>query len=222
MNKNFVESCLFAEYGFLGIFTFKIESEDLVDVYRYRFEDKKTVLTVHLLKQIHSNTIVILENDVDKTGDALISIEGKFVGIKTADCIPVIGIDRDKGVTFAIHCGWRGTAKKIIERTFEKLNTLGVIPENTLISIGPGICPDHYPVGEEVLEIFRKSYPPEVIDNDKLDLKRCIYYDLVKRCGVNEKKIENIKICTFEDKRFSSYRREGRKYSRQLSFVGRL
>lgn len=74
-------------------------------------------------KQTHSDRITFV-----KTGgfvgesDALITTE-KNVGlaISSADCTAIFLYDPIKKVIAAVHSGWRGTQKKILEKTIHKL-----------------------------------------------------------------------------------------------------
>ena len=44
--------------------------------------------------------------------------------ISTADCIPVLCYDTKRKVIAAIHAGWRGTVKRIVEKTLDKMAVL--------------------------------------------------------------------------------------------------
>lgn len=218
MGKNYILSNKFMENGFLGVFSFRMDEDALNPFF---LEEKLMARKIHFPNQVHSNRVLILEEEGDLEGDALISMNGDFVGVKTADCIPIIGCDKKLGITFAAHAGWRGIARGILKELMRKLKGLGSHENNLLFSLGPGICEDHYPVGEEVIKIFKKIYPPSVIRDNKLNLKKCLILELVGKHMIPEANIENINICTFEDTRFSSYRRE-KSSSRQISFVGKI
>ena len=68
------------------------------------------------LDQIHSDIIHTVVELPDKNwkGDALLTDRpGILLVVRTADCLPVLLVDKKKKVVAAVHCGWRGTKKKI-------------------------------------------------------------------------------------------------------------
>ena len=137
--------------------------------------------------------------------DALITnVKGLYIGILAADCVPVLLFDNDKQAVAAIHAGWKGTEKKIVKKTIEKMNDVfNSDPKNIIAYIGPSVCSYCYEVGEEVAAKFRIDYyPGEIISvrNNKLylDLWLANYVQLEKS-GVNIQNIEVSGICTFEN-----------------------
>ena len=72
-----------------------------------------------ILDQVHSDIIHCVDTPPDGRleGDALItSTPGLFLVVKTADCLPVLVVDESRRVVAAVHCGWRGTWKRILEQ----------------------------------------------------------------------------------------------------------
>src|ERR1700754_3758813 len=64
------------------------------------------------LKQIHSNKVVSADGRRGclEQGDALITSDpGNWIGVRTADCVPILIADPEHRVVAAIHAGWRGT-----------------------------------------------------------------------------------------------------------------
>ena len=70
------------------------------------------------VKQIHSAEVLIADHAGPRgTGDGLISYTpGLAVGVKTADCLPILLVDPTHLVIAAVHAGWRGTAAGIVGR----------------------------------------------------------------------------------------------------------
>ncbi len=123
------------------------------------------------LKQIHSAIVQVVsksdaEEEAAHKGDGLMTNEpGILLGIQTADCIPVLVVDRKKRVVAAFHAGWRGTLKRIVETGVGRMRLeFGSRPEDLLAAIGPGIGACCYAVGEEVRMEFESqfSYAPEL------------------------------------------------------------
>ena len=53
--------------------------------------------------------------------DALITnLPNVILGIKTADCAPVLALDNKNNIIAAIHMGWKSSFKDILELTIKK------------------------------------------------------------------------------------------------------
>src|SRR2546428_4907835 len=92
--------------------------------------------------------------------------------VLVADCVPLV--IAAPGAVAAVHCGWRGVAAGVIERSLEAVRTLAR-PGDTSVAIGPGIGPCCYEVGEEVREVFRQVFREaghrrDVLPPGRLDL----------------------------------------------------
>lgn len=88
--------------------------------------------------------------------DALCTnIANVCVGVKTADCIPVLLWDNTEHVVSAVHAGWKGTVKRIVETNIDTLvSTYGIHPKNLHAIIAPGIGLESFEVGDEVYQAF--------------------------------------------------------------------
>jgi YfiH family protein len=134
--------------------------------------------------QIHSN-LVLLASSADasrekpRSADGLMTNEpGLLVGIRTADCIPILVADRKRRAVAAFHAGWRGTVQRIVESGIGRMRLqFGSRPEDLIAAIGPGIGPCCYSVGEEVLSSFESQFAyarelfREVYDSDLVRTK---------------------------------------------------
>lgn len=120
---------------------------------------------VWMPRQVHGTEIVVVEDGMayDETSalqaieaDAVITqVKDRWIGVRTADCVPVLLYDPVTRTVAAVHAGWRGTVKHIVRKTVEKMQTmLGVQPEHLLAMIGPSIGPESFEVGEEVAAEF--------------------------------------------------------------------
>lgn len=157
--------------------------------------------------------------------DAIISnVPDVIMGISTADCIPVLVYDPEHHAAAAIHAGWKGTVKRIVEKSLGKMQeTFDTNPAKCLAAIGPGISLESFEVGDEVGEAFVN----EGFDIEKVSVRlpkmnvshptdeRRLHLDLkeINRCqllslGVLAENIEVSPIDTYTDGRFFSARRE--------------
>lgn len=91
--------------------------------------------------------------------DALATNVGNIcVCVRTADCIPVLMWDDQTNVVSAVHAGWKGTVKRIVESNIDLLSgSFGTKAENIHAIIGPGIGWDSFEVGDEVYDIFTQA-----------------------------------------------------------------
>src|ERR1044071_1839926 len=61
-----------------------------------------------------------------------------LLGVKTADCVPVLLADARTGACAAIHAGWRGTLSSIVARTLERMDAeFGVKAADVSAALGP-------------------------------------------------------------------------------------
>ncbi len=114
----------------------------------------------------------------------------------SADCVPILIYASDIEAIAAVHSGWRGTDKKIAEKTVEKLKNMGSNPKNIYAAIGPciGIC--CYEVSEDVAKNFERVYYKEKGSGKyMLDLGK-INFDMINNCGVPKENISLSGICT--------------------------
>lgn len=154
--------------------------------------------------------------------DALLTgREGAAVGVKTADCVPILLVDPAGRRVAAVHSGWRGTEKEIAARAVEALACEGVEPRRLLAAIGPSIRLCCYTVSEELAARFERFGPGVVVREDgevHLDLALAVRSSL-ERAGVPRDHVELLPQCTSCDARFFSHRRDRGLTGRQLSFA---
>jgi len=82
---------------------------------------------------------------------------GIVCAVLTADCVPLLMCDRGGTRIAAVHVGWRGFSKGILDNT---LDQLGRDPAQLLAWLGPHISGEAYEVGEDVHEACL-DYLPE-------------------------------------------------------------
>ncbi len=94
-------------------------------------------------------------------GDALLTNQpGLLLAVQVADCLPILLVDPKQQVVAAVHAGWRGTAKRIGEKTVGQMRArFGCCPADLRAAIGPGIHNCCYQVGREVVEAFESQFP---------------------------------------------------------------
>ncbi|MBK8982590.1 MAG: peptidoglycan editing factor PgeF [Ignavibacteria bacterium] len=174
-------------------------------------------------KQIHSSIVNYSPHPCHIDGCDAIFTDKKnnFIAVGVADCIPIFLYDPVSKVIAGVHSGWKGTYKKILTKTISELiNKFEVNPANLTAFIGPGICSDHYEVGEEVGILFDDKYRYKSNGKYFLDLKKDNYDQLINS-GVKHDSIEVSGLCTFCEKDLlHSYRRDGALSGRMFGIIG--
>lgn len=170
---------------------------------------KNTVssIKVGIINQIHSNTIVEFDNRQHDADGFYTSKTGVFLGIRFADCMPIVMMDTKTGIIMSIHAGWRGSFLNISGNAVKKLKQLGSDVRNIIVSVGPHICPDCYEIKHDVAEKFPNGGVIRRNGRIFLDLYKINRLQMVKE-GVCEENIDSVDICTYENSDFFSYRRD--------------
>ncbi len=163
---------------------------------------------VATLNQIHSNDIVKLSKGEELDADGFYTEKPLvFLGIKFADCLPIVLMDVKKRIIMSIHAGWRGSYLGISKEAVKTFVTLGSNPENIIATIGPHICKNCYEVKEDVTSRFPERFSAIRKGKIYLDLSGINIKQLVES-GVKRENIIDLNICTFENRDFFSYRRD--------------
>lgn len=189
--------------------------------------------------QTHSDSVAYVGGEDMDAGalegvDALVTdVRGLAVGVRTADCIPVLLHDPVRGAVAAVHSGWRGTVNRISSKAVLRMQCqFGSRPEDILAVIGHGIGEGSFQVGEDVAMAFKDAgFPMDRVwsfhgvreegtmrGGHHLDLKECVRLTLAG-CGVLPSNIQVSGIDTYVDCRFYSARREGVSCGRNVSAV---
>ena len=189
-----------------------------------------------LIKQVHGIDVAVARKgdarpwqrpqaDIVVTDDP-----GVAIGVRTADCAPVLLHDPSRNVAGAAHAGWRGTAQGAAVAAVEALRReFGSKPADLIAAIGPclGACCGE--VGPDVLEAFRAGgageasmqawFSPGAGDRSFLDLDRA-NRDQLERAGLDPARIFTSGLCTKTYRaRFHSYRGDGAQAGRLLGAI---
>lgn len=139
------------------------------------------------------------------------------IGLSVADCLPVILASEEQGVVAIAHAGWRGLKDQVVAKAVEAMAEVhGAKVENIKAIIGPGISLENFEFGDDAVEIFDERYIKMFGSKPHIDLS-LMAEDQLAEIGVRQ--IENLKIDTFEDRRFYSVRHDGSTTGRHLVVV---
>ena len=203
-------------------FTKKIE--------KTQFEEGiKRLKNFFLPKQVHRDEVLELDRFLEVfsvEADAVITRKSLFVGVRTADCVPILIATEDGSLIGAVHAGWKGSLKKILQKTIKKVKTFGYKPEEIFIAIGPHIRECCYEVKSDLIELLKKTFPDNY-ENFLHFRNRSTFLNLLKlnlfQVQSESIPLENVWIlesCTCCNLEYASFRRDKSLEAFQLSFIG--
>ena len=214
----------------IAISTTNMDAKNLDDINRV-LKDEFTLKNLSKNKQIHSNIV----NKVDKDnigqiidGDAIITNEKNVpLLILTADCVPVVLVDKVNKAVGLVHAGWRGTYGKICSETLQSMKeNYNTNTEDVVAIIGPSIGKCCYEVSYDLVEKFSALLPNA--DEKIYEIRDEKYYldlweintQILKEFGVLKSNIINMNICTSCNcDRFFSYRKHEKTPKRIGTFI---
>jgi len=193
-------------------------------------------LRVVTMKQMHGDHIVeVKDKDLKEAGEAdgmVTTQDEAFLGVLTADCVPILISVPSRRLTAVVHAGWRGTLAGLTPKMVTYLqDRFHVGPESLEVALGPAIGPCCYEVQNDVsapLLAKWKGFTEQSLQsrNGKqfLDLRTLNTLQL-QESGVPPAQIFTLGPCTTcASDEFYSYRRDGvpgvKETGRQLSFAG--
>jgi polyphenol oxidase len=141
-----------------------------------------------------------------------------YLVVRSADCVPILFFDPKTQTIGIVHCGREGTRRNAAGAAIQTFRSaFKAKAEDIIAVVAPMICENHYEVDTATFSRFeeetgiKQNFPC-------LDLRKTVHQQLLQS-GVLERNIEHQRICTFEDERYFSYRRDGTK-NRQLFLIG--
>ena len=194
------------------------------------------VITGH---QVHGVKVAIVDRpdmtreDLEGYDALMTDRPGVAIGVRTADCVPILLYDSVREVVAAVHSGWKGTVQRIVQKTiFAMRNHYGTVEADIKAVIGPSIGPDSFQVGEEVVQHFKNQGFPlekiwffnegegssEMYHGHHIDLWEANQW-LLEQSGVLKDNIQVCGIDTYTDPSFYSARREGVNCGRIISAI---
>jgi YfiH family protein len=201
--------------------------------------DLKRAVGVHdgrviTMKQVHGDGLVeVTETKVKEVGEAdgMVTREHKaYLGVLTADCVPILLVAPERRVVAAVHAGWRGTlagiGAKMVRLCAEKY---GVAPSEIEAALGPAIGACCYEIQDDVARPLLAEWGAlaesslEQRNGKRFVDLRSLNRGILEKAGIPAAAIFEIGPCTScAADEFFSYRRERTETGRQLSFIGWL
>jgi YfiH family protein len=188
---------------------------------------------LHTVSQIHGDRVVEAPEVEAEDGalrpafteaDGLYTFrEGDVLGVRVADCIPLLLEAPDVRAVAAVHSGWKGTRVEIAARAVEALAARGARPGAVRACVGPHIRACCYEVSDELAGGFAAAFGPAVVKagpagRPHLDLAEAVCATLAG-AGVPRAQVEVLQACTACTPGFYSHRKEGGRTGRHLAFI---
>ena len=189
--------------------------------------------------QVHGSKVALIDRpgmtreELEGFDAFITNLPGVAIGVRTADCVPVLLYDPVRRVIAAVHSGWKGTVLKIAADTIDQMRDIcGTRPADLRAVIGPAIGPMSFQVGEEVVEKFKDAgFPMSLVwsfqgpgdgspmsGGHHIDLPRANKW-ILEECGIPENQIRVHAIDTYRDPSFFSARREGIQCGRNINAI---
>jgi polyphenol oxidase len=199
--------------------------------------DMKLAVGIHdgriiTMKQVHGDCLIeVKDTNVKEAGEAdgmVTRAQNAFLGVLTADCVPMLFLAREQKIVAVVHAGWRGTLNGIAGKTVKFfLENYGVLPSELEVALGPSIDACCYEIGRDVAQPLIEQWDElatssiEIRDNKTYLHLRNLNEGILHRAGVPQSQIFRVGPCTSCAKDdFFSYRREKKQTGRQISFIG--
>lgn len=210
---------------------------------RQRFLDQLGIAMddIVLGRQTHSDTVEVVtikhkslaksNESPFRSADTLVTAKPDiYLTLFTADCLPIFIADQHSNNIAAIHAGWRGLAKDIIQKTLSKMRGLGSMENDLLVWIGPHIKVCHYLLDpksssyEEKKQAFGDQADVIARRNNQefLDLTKVAMRQL-ETAGIAKEQIEVSTDCTacHSDRFFSYHESQGNVSGIMMGVIGR-
>jgi YfiH family protein len=172
------------------------------------------------LRQVHGSEVVdadAADVPAEPAVDASVTAQpGRVLAIMVADCLPVVIADAEGKVLGTAHAGWRGLSGGVLEHTLDAMRAKAPHATGWRAWVGPGIGPEQFEVGQDVLDAFTADDPATArfftarsgaAGKWLADLAGLADFRL-RRAGVQEVSLSG--ECTVTRKeRYFSYRRDG-------------
>jgi polyphenol oxidase len=192
------------------------------------------------VKQVHGGDVIEAAGSTGREADGLVGRGSAAVGVRVADCVPVLLADEVTGDVAAVHAGWRGVTRGVVRAGVERLVGRGD-PRRLVAAIGPCIGPCCFEVGADVAATIAAAsrrdggiaqgrgggVPQEgarVIASERgdkayVDLRAAVRAQLTA-AGLDDARVDDVGGCTkHEVARFHSFRRDGANSGRMLACI---
>lgn len=232
MSVSILTSGLLERAGLVHGFTTRATGDVLGSLAGWERDSGLAESSLVRLNQVHGTDVLVVDRPLDqlpagpaRSFDASVTDRpGPVLGVRTADCVPVLLFCPDPRAAGVVHAGWRGTLAGAVTHAVSTLQgVFGCQPRDLLAAIGPCIQPCCYRVGDDVYQQFLDRFGSEGVS--VLGQERFVHLAAVNRmwlveCGLPAEHIDVLDLCTScRQDLFFSHRRDGGRAGRQLAYI---
>lgn len=186
---------------------------------------------INFLPQKHTDIVVAVGDPIGPEGaDAIYTSQPHvMLGVKTADCGPVLLACRHSQQIAAVHAGWRGVLSQIIGKTIQCLVQNGAHTERMVAAIGPCLQLESFEVMTDLHDRFAAAQPQALPFFHPIRPHH-YHFDMVGLLGAQLKELGISDIWqsqtdTLTNPAFASYRRRltepENQRTRNISWIGK-
>lgn len=175
---------------------------------------------VHGARALRVDGSAVLPTRAEEADALVTATPGDAVGVRVADCVPVLLAAPGRAVVAAVHAGWRGVAQRVIAAAVE---AMAVEPGAIIAAVGPCIGGCCFEVGDEVAEQIAAASSGSVVARSalgakpKVDLRAAVSMQME---AIGLRGVEHVGGCTMcEPTWFHSFRRDGKASGRLLGAI---
>ena len=170
-----------------------------------------------LPRQVHGADVLVVEGpwpgEVPSVDGLVVTVPGTAVGVRAADCMPLLLGDGRRGLAGAVHVGRAGLQGDIVTVAVHRLARLGAT--SLLARFGPTVCGSCYEVPEAMREEVALRVPAAAATTrdgtPSIDIPAGVRVQLcaaASACGVQVEIDDSWGGCTIEDPSAFSHRRD--------------
>lgn len=188
------------------------------------------IVAIAQAKQVHGARVIEARDASGAQGREADAVIGRAspparvaVGVRVADCVPLLAADEGSGDVAAIHAGWRGVVAGVVPAAIDLL--VGRRRAGLIAVIGPCIGPCCFEVERDVAaSISGASHGATVVVAERgekahVDLRAAVRAQLLAG-GLSADRIGDVPGCTkHEAARFHSFRRDAANSARMLAAI---
>jgi YfiH family protein len=192
----------------------KLDPDSMYDVWQIHSKEVLCIDTIREAGENYQKADGILTDNPDIT-----------LFMRFADCVPILLYDPRLKVIGILHAGWQGTLKKITSSAINKMiRVYHSEPSDIIAALGPSIGPDHYVVGDNVVQEVRNVFGAR--SRSTLTIREGkIYFDLwnaniilLEEAGVTQTEVSGLcTACNVDD--WFSHRQENGRTGRFGAFI---
>lgn len=178
-------------------------------------------------QQIHGGNVHIVTRETlaipSLAGEYLPDCDGLITDVpdytlisQYADCMPISIVDPVKRIIATVHSGWRGTSLHILSTALSTMTDhFGCTSADIHCFFWPSIHQPAFEVDQDVAETFTATFP-KYPSEDFISRKGIKHHvdtvylntQLALEQGIKKEHIHHSDLCTHQDERFHSYRRD--------------